>query len=297
VPREGSLAHGRAGSQRRYAQIVVRVIRCPGNDFGEAVRQARLRRQCFAELGLAARPAKKQNHLLGDGRSYLRAMVSLDHRQREIGAGGYAGRRPDGAVGDEDRVRLHACFGKINAEAIAGRPVGCRSTAIEEPSRPEDKRAHAHTADAPRGMGCLRQPRRNALSKHRVAKRALAATRDQNGVHGSSDRSDRHRATEAKPALRSNASASGRGEHDLVGAGLAKVYPREHARWTGYVQRLNAIEDNEHDPSGISGHGRNCGLVDITCVSIGTSIEVDLDAAPAWLNAPPRRPHHGGGLL
>jgi hypothetical protein len=80
--------------------------------------------------------------------------------------------------------------------------------------------------------------------------------------------------------LRSNASAAGGGEHDLIGVRIPVVYAREHTRWTGYVQRLNAIEGDQHDPSGTSVHGRNCGLVvlsaiDTTRVSTGTSIEVD----------------------
>ena len=78
------------------------------------------------ELALAAGPAQEHHEPAGARLGDLDAVVVLDEGQRDVDAGGHAGRRPDVAVARPDRVGVDVDGRVLGGEPLGARPVGRR---------------------------------------------------------------------------------------------------------------------------------------------------------------------------
>jgi hypothetical protein len=109
-----------------------------------------------AELRLASGSLHEDDEVTRDVAGELGAVVGLDEREAEVDPGGDARGGMDGAVVDEDRVRVEGDL-RVGAGELGGDlPVGGGAAAVEQPGRGEDERADAHrrgAAAAPRGTG------------------------------------------------------------------------------------------------------------------------------------------------
>jgi hypothetical protein len=165
------------------------------------------------------------------------AEILGDERQREIDAGGDAGRGPHIAVADKDAVGFDTDL-RIGARQFAGaRPMGGGAAPVEQPGGGENKGAGADAGDAPgaeRGSadkgqclgacGCL--PAAAATSDDQRVERTLGkCVGDQRAAGRAGNR--------ARPA-RDDAQPIGLRRRGAVPAGL------EHAQWPGGIERTGA---------------------------------------------------------
>src|SRR4051812_22423659 len=91
---------------------------------------AMLQRECRAELCLAARALEKDNELAGDRQGHARSEIRFDESKREIDAGRDAGRCPNIAIADEDRIGIEFHRRKFSGELHASSPVRDRAATI-----------------------------------------------------------------------------------------------------------------------------------------------------------------------
>ena len=111
-----------------------------------------LQGQRRAKLRLPARALQEDDEMAGHRQGELAAEILLDQRQRQIDSGGDAGRGPDVAVADEDRVGLQAHGGKASGEFGAAPPVRHGATAIEQAGGRQQKGAAADRRGPPRRL-------------------------------------------------------------------------------------------------------------------------------------------------
>ena len=97
----------------------------------------------------------------------LAAEILLDQRQRQVDAGGDAGRGPDIAVLDEDRIGLQLHLGKALGELGAAAPMRHRAPSVEQAGGRQQERAAAHRGDAPRGLRARLDPADQRASRRR----------------------------------------------------------------------------------------------------------------------------------
>ena len=138
----------------------------------------RLQFQQRRELRLAAAAAMIEHEL---ARGLLRDLVAVilrDHRERQIDAGGDAGRAPDIAVAHEDAVGLELHL-RIGGEKLPrALPMGGGAAAVEQAGFGEHEGAGADAGDADAALGDGRA-RRSASLALRAAVDALTAGDDQ----------------------------------------------------------------------------------------------------------------------
>ena len=121
---EVARAHRGALGERLDAQVGVEVVGDPGLQLAQRAALGELRREVGAELGLAAGALEEEDQPAGDLDGDLAAEVLLDQRQGEVHAGGDAGRGPDVAVADEDRVGVDGELGVAAGELGRSTPSG-----------------------------------------------------------------------------------------------------------------------------------------------------------------------------
>jgi len=80
------------------------------------------------------------------------AQILGDERQREVDAGGDAGRGPNRPVSDEDTVGLDADLRTGAGGLGGGRPMRGGAATVEQPGSCEDERSRAHAGDPPRAV-------------------------------------------------------------------------------------------------------------------------------------------------
>ena len=95
----------RAPGEGRHGQVLVEVVRDPRLELAQRRALGHLRGELRAELRLAARALEEHHEPARDLERHVAAEVLLDEREREVHAGGDAGRGDDVAVADEDRIR------------------------------------------------------------------------------------------------------------------------------------------------------------------------------------------------
>src|SRR5262245_7256493 len=128
---ETALAHRGGIRKCAHRQVATDIVGDPGMQALEAS-IAMLQRQGRAELRLAARALEKDNELAGDRQGHARPEIRFDESKREVDAGRDAGRCPDIAVADEDRIGIEFDRRKFFGELRASSPVRDRAAAIEE---------------------------------------------------------------------------------------------------------------------------------------------------------------------
>ena len=160
-----------------------------------------LRLQHRAELRLVARPARIEHEVARDQVGGRRAEIGLDQGQRHVDAGGDAGRGPDLAVDDVERLGIDRQRRETLGQPRAARPVRRHPLAVEQPGRRQHEGAGADRAVASRARRHLAQPAPHVLARHRRLEAARAAG-DQQGVGLAADlrRLQRHAAVGGRPA-------------------------------------------------------------------------------------------------
>ena len=131
-----------------------------------------LRLQQRAELRLVARPARIEHEVAGDQVGGRGAQIGLDQRQRHVDAGGDAGRGPDLAVDDVERVGIDRRAREVARPAArsspSASPRACRRAGPPPPARRRRCR--------PSRSGCVLAAPPCAASA-RTSSRAIAACR------------------------------------------------------------------------------------------------------------------------
>ena len=123
----------------------------------------------------------------------LRTQVRLDQRQRHVDAGGDAGRGPDLAVDDVERLGIDRQRGKVLGQPRAARPVRRHPLAVEQAGRGEHEGAGADRAVAVRPRRHPLEPAPCVLAHHRRLQPARAAGDQQRvGPPGQLAALDRH---------------------------------------------------------------------------------------------------------
>ena len=107
------------------------------------------------ELALRAGPAQEHDEPAGARLGDVDTVVVLDEGERDVDAGGHAGRRPHVAVAGPDRVGVDVDVGVLGGEALGAGPVGRRPPAVEQAGGGEQERAAADADDAPGAGGEL----------------------------------------------------------------------------------------------------------------------------------------------
>ena len=138
--RSASRSTGSRSSSRSRAQVEQRREPAAGP----------IRLEQRRELRLPAGPAVIDHELLRGTLGDRLAEILGDQRQREIDAGGDAGRGPDRAVADENAVGLDADAGDRRGRTRRRGPMRGRAPAVEQPGRSKDEGARADARDPPR---------------------------------------------------------------------------------------------------------------------------------------------------
>ena len=206
------------------------------------------------ELALAAGPAEEHHQPAGHGLGDLDAVVVLDERQRHVDAGGDAGRRPHVAVADPDRVGVDVDGRVLAGEALGPRPVRRRPPAVEQAGGGEQEGAAAHADDPARtgrasvGDGIDERGVVDGGARHPLPPGTRRVS--------TSATSSSARGHELQPALGAHRPGGDRGDGDVV-AGVAGAGRAEHAVGAGEdlvrpgdVERLHAVEGDDHDSAG-----------------------------------------------
>ena len=103
---EAALRQAGARRQRRHVERLVEIVLHPVDQRGERRLGRGLRLQQRAELRLVARPPGIEHEVPRDQVGRGGAEVGLDQGQRHVDAGRDAGRRPDLAVDDVERIGI-----------------------------------------------------------------------------------------------------------------------------------------------------------------------------------------------
>src|SRR5262249_48130025 len=96
---------------------------------------------------------QKQDEVTGDRERRVAVEVLFDERQREIHSSAHASRRPDLAVADEDRIRIDVHARMHARELLGRRPMGGRTTALEQAGAGKKECARANRGGAPDHAG------------------------------------------------------------------------------------------------------------------------------------------------
>ena len=120
----------------------------PGHQFAQAMAGRGLRLQRLAELRLLGAAQHRQRERAGDLHRHRMAEVVFDQRERELDAGGHAGRGPDRAVVHVDALALHAHLRPQRLQLVAAAPVRGGLAAVEQAGGREHERAAAHAGHA-----------------------------------------------------------------------------------------------------------------------------------------------------
>ncbi|MNN12230.1 hypothetical protein D3C81_1252130 [compost metagenome] len=117
-----------------------------------------LRDQHLAQLRLRAGPLHVHREFLRGVQRHLVAIVGLHHGEREVDAGGDAGRGPELLLLHEDGVGVQVHAGKQLVEAVAHRPVGSGALAVEQAGKAQQEGPGAYGRHAPHPRRRVVQP-------------------------------------------------------------------------------------------------------------------------------------------
>ncbi len=200
-----------------------------------------------AELRLVAGPAQEDHQVPGDGEGDVPVQVLLDQGERQVDAGGHAGRGGDVSVADVDGLRFHGDGRVVAGEPVAVGPVGRRPAPVEEPGGGEQDGARAHRDQA----RCARAVGAQPVDQPRVGGTGALAARDQQGVRvgGRGERLVRY---EGQAGGGAHGAAVQGGGTDPVGARRVLLGAGEHLQRPGDVEALDAVEEDEEE--GALGH-------------------------------------------
>jgi hypothetical protein len=126
------LAHRCEAGQRGDAAVALGVVDHAPLRVPQPVALGHLGGELGAELGLVRGSAQEQDEVAGDGQREVPSEVVLDQGQRQVHAGGDAGRGVHVAVAHEDRVGVHLNGRERVGEEVAHRPVGGGPAAVEQ---------------------------------------------------------------------------------------------------------------------------------------------------------------------
>jgi hypothetical protein len=238
VTHEAALAHADALGKRGHRQIGREVFGDPRMQFAEAVVGA-LHRQHRAELRLPARPLQEHDEFARGVECDRAPEVLLDERKREIDAGRHAGRRPQRAVADEDRIGLDAHVRIARGEFVATRPVRDGAPPVEQAGLRQQERTGAYGRDASRVLRLPAHPAHRARIPRRRM-HALAAGDDHRiRPSGRAQRIGHH----DEPGGRLHRPAIGRHDARRIGRRLPAllrelVDRREHLQRPAHIEQL-----------------------------------------------------------
>ena len=121
------------------------------------------KRQCFADstgrrlqllhhriLGLSSGPAVVDNELVRNAAGHHDAEIILNHRLRQINAGGHACGSPDPAIVDEYAIAIYCYSGELALKCGGVSPVRGRATPIQQPCTRQYERTRAHAGNPTR---------------------------------------------------------------------------------------------------------------------------------------------------
>ena len=264
--REVARAHVGELRERLDRQVGREVLHRVALHLAQAVTRGRTRGERGAELRLVARPAQEQHQVARDRERRVAVEILLDHRQREVHAGGDARRGPHLPVAHEDRLGIDLDPRVAPRELRRRRPVRGRAAPVQQAGRGEQERPGAHRGDAAGGLRASGDP----LDQRGVGARLLRP-----GPAGDEQRVDpRGRVVEAawgtivRPLEVHHGSAVGAddgGGVATVGAATVRLgegllggrtaeprlqqllRPAEHLQRPGHVQALDARVDEDHD--------------------------------------------------
>ena len=131
---EVPLAHLRALGQAGDAQVLAEMAGDPALELAQRIARRRPAARPRAELGLAAGALQEHDELARDPQRDVGAEVVRHERQREVDPRGDAGRRPDVAVADPDRLGIDRDRRVAARQRVAPGPVGGRAAAVEQPA-------------------------------------------------------------------------------------------------------------------------------------------------------------------
>ena len=203
-----------ARGERGHREVGVEVVGDPGLQLAQRLALGGLRGELRAELRLAAGALQEQHEPARRLERDLAAEVLLDQRERQVHAGGDAGRGVEVAVAHEDRVGLDG-HARVARRASASQPAQC-VVARRPSSRPA-----AASRKAPVQTPAVRRERPPALRSGQeglvVLQRADAgAARHDERVDRPAQRGQRGVGHRDAP-LRRRAARARRDDRDLVG--------------------------------------------------------------------------------
>ncbi len=156
--REVARAHVGELRERLHRQVGREVLHRVALHLTQTVPRGRARGERGAELRLVAGPAQEQHEVARDRERRVAVEVLLDHRQREVHAGGDARRGPHLPVAHEDRLGIDAHPRVAPRELRRRRPMRGRAPPVQQAGRGEQERAGAHRGDATRGVRASGDP-------------------------------------------------------------------------------------------------------------------------------------------
>lgn len=140
--------------ERLHREVGVRVLGDPVLDLAEGFTDGGLGGELGAELRLVAGAPQEHDEMAGDGERHVPSVFLLDQGEREVDAGGDAGRCRQPSVAYEDRVRVHAHRRVRPGKRLAHGPVGGHPVAVELARLGEEEGAGAHRHELP-GPGAV----------------------------------------------------------------------------------------------------------------------------------------------
>ena len=250
-----SRAHGRLVGQPLDAKWLGEPFAHPVHQPGEPpVHAAHIEQR--RELGLAARPALVDHQLLGCLLGDRAAQVVLDQRQRQVDAGGDAGRGPDLPLAHEDPIGLHPDPRIAPSEVVGAAPMRRRPLAVQQARFGQQIGAGADAGGPPDPRRAVLQPFHRSRQARQVPRSITA------GDHDRVVRRLVERLGEQPHAGRARHRASARRQHlQRIGAARNAAGDLEGRYGACRVQNLEIREDKDAD---LACHGRFRGKIVIS---------------------------------
>lgn len=210
----------------------------PLNQIGEAAGAAAELYQ-RGKLRLAG-PALVDDKLLRRAARDILAEIVLDEGEREVDAGGNAGRGPDIAIVNEDAVRIDADPRIAASEIVRACPMRGGAAAVEQPCFRQQIGARADAGDPPRAAAF--QPGGDLFGRRQRAHDLAAGNDDRVEAlvaQGRRGQADARRAFDL--------AATGGQHRELIAAGAETTGDLEGRRRPRGIQQLEPGMDNDRD--------------------------------------------------
>ena len=222
----------------------------PRDQFAQPMARRGLRLQRLAQLRLLAAAQHRQRQRARDVHRHRMAKIVFDQRERELDAGSDAGRGPHRTVVHVDALALHAHLRPQRLQLVAGAPVRGGLAAVEQAGHGERERAAADTGDAAyAGATCASQaPMPCSTMAARTPGSSPPATISVSMAPAVV--AAVHVPATLRPAFVMHGAAGRRCDVQAIGAGMQRFGLAEHAGRAGDVDRLDAVERDQHDVAG-----------------------------------------------